>query len=76
MKRAILSTLLFCLLSPLTVFSQDWDEAEYKKIEQSIKSPQISGKDYLITKFGAKPSNTAVLNQKAIQQAFYICVIL
>jgi len=73
MKRAILSTLLFCLLSPLTVFSQDWDEAEYKKIEQSIKSPQISGKDYLITKFGAKPSNTAVLNQKAIQQAIDKC---
>jgi len=50
-----------------------WDEATYKQIEQSIQSPDISGKDYLITKFGAKATNTAAENQKAIQKAIDKC---
>jgi polygalacturonase/rhamnogalacturonyl hydrolase YesR len=53
----------------MSVSAKEWDEQLYKQIEQSIQSPQISGKDYDITKFGAKPANSAVLNQKAIQKA-------
>ena len=45
----------------------------YKQIEGSIQSPQISGNDYLITKFGAKPSATAAQNQQAIQKAIDKC---
>ena len=65
--------MLLCLLSPLLAFADHWDEAMYKQIEQSIQQPQISGKDYLITKFGAKPSATAAENQKAIQKAIDKC---
>jgi polygalacturonase/rhamnogalacturonyl hydrolase YesR len=72
MKR-LLQLALFCLLFPALSLANQWDEALYKQIEQSIQSPQISGKDYLITKFGAKPSNTAAQNQKAIQKAIDKC---
>ena len=65
--------MLLCLLSPLLAHADHWDEAMYKQIEQSIQQPQISGKDYLITKFGAKPSATAAENQKAIQKAIDKC---
>jgi hypothetical protein len=55
---------LVFLLPLLTVSAKEWDEALYKQIEQSIKAPQISGKDYDITKYGAKPSNSAAQNQR------------
>ena len=64
---------LLCLLFPLLGHAEGWDEAKYKQIEQSIQSPQISGNDYVITKFGAKPEATAAQNQKAIQKAIDKC---
>ena len=51
--------MLLSMLFPLLSHADGWDEATYKQIEQSIRQPQISGKDYLITKFGAKPGATA-----------------
>ncbi len=65
--------MLLCLLVPLLSYAEGWDEAKYKQIEQSIKQPQISGKDYVITKFGAKPDASAAANQKAIQKAIDKC---
>ena len=65
--------MLLCLLVPLLSYAEGWDEAKYKQIEQSIKQPQISGKDYVITKFGAKPDASAATNQKAIQKAIDKC---
>ena len=53
------------MLVPLLSYAEGWDEAKYKQIEQSIKQPQISGKDYDITKFGAKPDASAAANQWA-----------
>ena len=53
--------------------AQGWDEAQYKQIEQSIRVPQFADKDYVITKFGAKPEATAAQNQKAIQKAIDQC---
>ena len=74
MTTRILKLLLLAFLLPvLTVSAKEWDDALYKQIEQSIQSPRISGKDYNITKFGAKPSNTAAQNQKAIQKAIDKC---
>jgi polygalacturonase/rhamnogalacturonyl hydrolase YesR len=61
------------LLPLLSVSAREWDNRLYKQIEQSIQAPQISGKDYDITKFGAKPANTAAKNQKAIQKAIDQC---
>ena len=72
-KKTLISVLLFCLLMPLTAMGIEWDEQKYKQIEQSIQTPQISGKDYLITKFGAKPNASAADNQKAIQKAIDKC---
>ena len=53
MKR-VLQLVFICLLIPLASMAKEWDETLYKQIEQSIKMPQINGKDYDITKFGAK----------------------
>ena len=57
----------------LSVQAASWDEQAYKQIEKSIQAPQISGKDYLVTKFGAKATNTAIVNQQAIQKAIDKC---
>ena len=65
--------LLTILLPVMTASAREWDEKLYKQIEQSIQSPQISGKDYDITKYGAKPANAAAKNQKAIQKAIDKC---
>ena len=74
MRTKTIQLLLFALLLPFSsVSAKEWDEALYKQIEQSIQSPQIEGNDYVITKFGAKPSNSAAKNQKAIQKAIDKC---
>ena len=65
--------MLLCLLFPMFTYADHWDEAKYKQIEQSIQQPQINGRDYDITKFGAKPEATAAQNQKAIQKAIDKC---
>ena len=72
MKRLLRLTLL-ALLIPALAMADGWDAAKYRQIEQSIQPPQISGKDYVITKFGAKPKATAAANQKAIQKAIDKC---
>ena len=71
--KKLLRTTLLCLLLPLFAYAQGWNDTQYKQIEQSIQSPHINGNDYLITKFGAKPSATAAQNQKAIQKAIDKC---
>ena len=48
-----------CLLVPLMAAAQSWNEAEYKQIEQSIRLPRFADKEYVITKYGAKETNTA-----------------
>ena len=63
MKR-LFQLLTLCLLLPMTSAAQGWNEAEYKQIEQSIRVPKFADKDYLITKYGAKPANTAAQNRK------------
>ena len=75
MKKLLYAALfcLYCFLNPLIAQAQGWDEATYRQIEQSIQQPQISGNDYLITKFGAKPQATAAQNQRAIQKAIDRC---
>ena len=72
MKR-ILQLLLLCLLIPSVAQAKAWDEEEYKRIEQSIKAPSFPQKDFLITKYGAKTTNTAAKNQKAINKAIVAC---
>ena len=57
----------------LSVQAQGWNEQEYKQIEQSIRVPQFAQKDYVITKYGAKVTNNAAKNQKAIQKAIDKC---
>ena len=64
---------MLCLMMPLLAMAQGWDEAQYKQIEQSIREPKFADKVYLITKYGAKTTNTAAKNQKAIQKAIDQC---
>ena len=78
--RKLLQTLLL-LMAVMTVQASGWDEATYKQIEQSIRTPQFADKVYLITKYGAKATtekggqaaDVAALNQKAIQKAIDRC---
>ena len=75
--------MMLCLLLPIAAIAQSvtagapapsyWDEAQYKQIEQSIRVPQFADKAYVITKYGAKTTNTAAQNQKAIQKAIDLC---
>lgn len=58
MKSAI-SIALFVLVVSVSIFAQtkdDWKRAD--EIVQSIKTPQIPNRDYLITDFGAKSGGT------------------
>ena len=71
MKRLYL--IVFILLTSLPITAQEWDEALYQQIEQSIRVPQFADEAYDITRFGAKPSATAAKNQKAIQKAIDKC---
>lgn len=65
--------LLAAILLPTVVSAKEWDEKQYKQIEQSIRVPQFSDATFVITKYGAKPSATAEKNQKAIQKAIDKC---
>ena len=73
MTKNLLQIIVSLLFVPFMANAADWDEQTYRQIEQSIAVPQITGKDYLITKFGAKPTATAAVNQKAIQKAIDRC---
>ena len=72
MKR-ILQTVMLLTLVVLGGQAKGWDQQQYRQIEQSIRMPQFAAKDYVITKFGAKPANPAAKNQKAIQKAIDQC---
>ena len=71
--KKFLQILFLFMVATSACYADGWNEAAYKQIEQSIQTPQISGKDYLITKFGASPNSTAAQNQKAIQKAIDKC---
>jgi polygalacturonase/rhamnogalacturonyl hydrolase YesR len=71
--KKIFQIVMLCMLTPLLAAAQQWNEAQYRQIEQSIRTPQFADKAYLITKYGAKTDNTAAKNQKAIQKAIDLC---
>ena len=73
MKKKLLLLWMCSLLAPIITVAQDWDEGMYQQIEQSIRVPQFAEKAFPITKFGAKTTNPAVQNQKAIQKAIDTC---
>ena len=73
MKKKLLVLWMCSLLAPIITVAQGWDEVMYKQIEQSIRVPQFAEKAYPITKFGAKTTNPAAQNQKAIQKAIDTC---
>ena len=71
--KKILQIVMLCVLTPLLASAQQWNEAQYRQIEQSIRTPKFADKAYVITKYGAKTDNTAAKNQKAIQKAIDLC---
>ena len=71
--KKLLSLLLLSLLGSFVAEANEWDADVYQQIEQSIQEPQIGGKDYVITKFGASVDASAADNQKAIQKAIDKC---
>ncbi len=73
MKKMFLLLMLSLLMPMLAVGAPQWDEATYRQIEQSIRVPQFADKAYVITKYGAKATNTAAQNQEAIQKTIDLC---
>ena len=73
MKKMFLLLMLSLLIPVLAVGAPQWDEVTYRQIEQSIRVPQFADKAYVITKYGAKATNTAAQNQKAIQKTIDLC---
>ena len=71
--KKFLQIVMLCVLTPLLASAQQWNEAQYRQIEQSIRTPKFADKAYVITKYGAKTDNTAAKNQKAIQKAIDLC---
>ena len=71
--KKFLQIVMLCVLTPLLATAQQWNEAQYRQIEQSIRTPKFADKAYVITKYGAKTDNTAAKNQKAIQKAIDLC---
>ena len=73
--RKLLRTMLLLCLTPFaaSLEASEWNDLEYKQIEQSIQAPKLVDKVYLITKYGADPKATAAENQKAIQRAIDKC---
>ena len=70
MKNLIL--FLSLLLLPFMA-KAEWNDSEYKRIEQNIREPQFANQEFNITKYGAKPGATPQKNQKAINKAIEEC---
>ena len=68
--KNFIKTLLVALLLPTCAFAAGWDDAEYQRIEKSILLPNVklATRKFVITSFGAKTTNTAAQNQKAINR--------
>ncbi len=69
--KKIFKTLLFALLLiPTCSSATGWDDSEYQRIEQSIQLPiqKQTSRKFVISSFGAKLTNSAAQNQKAINR--------
>ena len=66
--KKLFKFVLLALLIPICTQAAGWDDAEYKRIEQSIQMPKLNDRLFLITSFGAKTTATAAQNQKAINR--------
>ena len=73
MTKKLIQLIVFLLTLPVMANAAEWDEQTYRQIEQSIAMPQTGTAEYVITKYGAKPTATAAVNQKAIQKAIDRC---
>ena len=74
MRKSLL-TLAFVLaaaLVPQLVLADVWT-TQYKDIERQIVAPTFADQAFPITKYGAKTTNTAAKNQKAINKAIATC---
>lgn len=67
MNKFLFSFILAVL--PLLGHAQEWNQALYTQIEQSIAEPTIAPASVSITRFGASPNFSAERNQKAILKA-------
>ncbi len=68
--KKLLTLLLVAMLASVHAFATGWDEAECKRIEESIQLPNLkfSQRKFAISSFGAKPTASASQNQKAINR--------
>ena len=68
-----LQALLLMILCPLLAAAHGWDEQKYREIEQNIQQPIFPDRTFPITKYGARLTASAAINQKAINKAIEVC---
>lgn len=68
-----LQALLLMILYPLLATAHGWDEQKYREIEQNIQQPIFPDRTFPITKYGARLTASAAINQKAINKAIEVC---
>ena len=70
MKRQLL--ILWTMILPMALIASGWD-TDYARIEKSIRKVTFPDKEFVITKYGAKPDAKAAKNQAAINKAIDAC---
>ncbi|MBQ0046880.1 MAG: glycoside hydrolase family 28 protein [Prevotellaceae bacterium] len=68
--RTILAAM--CLIASMSTFAGVWED-EYPALEKSIQSVTLKDAEFPITKYGAKTTASAKVNQKAINRAIAAC---
>ncbi len=64
--------IILLFLCPVLAHAQ-WDDAEYHRIDQSIKAPHFADRQFSAVDYGASSQASASINQKAINEAIAAC---
>ncbi len=67
-----LNLILLMTLLPAIAHAQ-WNDADYHRIEQGIRQPVFAERQFDVTAYGAAPTASAAVNQKAINSAVTAC---
>ena len=64
--------LIAAILLPFLAWGDGWS-TQYPEIEKNIRQPKFAEREFIITKYGAKTTASAAVNQKAINKAIEAC---
>ncbi|MDE7347188.1 MAG: glycoside hydrolase family 28 protein [Muribaculaceae bacterium] len=67
-----IKVIILLLFYPVLAHAQ-WNDAEYTRIDQSIKAPHFADRQFCAVDYGASSQASASVNQKAINNAIAAC---